>query len=453
MNPTLDLALQSLGLKQVSPTVLDLKLLGGTTDGLGRTQPMGAGVTGAAEAAWLNVTTGTQLTTAGFSQHAIVYTIVSRIIESAAPLPWGVYALDAQGQRAADPTHPLNALLAAPNGKQSWHDLLTSLCGYLLVTGNAYLLKESPANGPNAGKPTKVRVLNARTEVLGGDDDDDEVTGYREHLANGRWRDHAPADVCHYKYWNPNGAKYGLSPVSAGYKLVTAADSGLSSRVRAYQNQGPPGLLTKKGAGEEWGEAQAPAVQSWFSSFLRGGRNQNKIPVTNGDIAWVSMGLSPVDLDVLQALQTDRDGIADLFAYPGQLLNGSTGTTFNNVGEAKRSSYSGCIIPLLQKLRERTSPFLCGPYHDGRVLNFDTSGVPELQANKQEQVTWLKDAYWVSTQEKQRIMGIEADDTLPAYFIPSMLTAVLNPADAAAQAAAEAAAVKALEDAGIQDYK
>jgi HK97 family phage portal protein len=452
MNPTLDTFLQEVGIltKQVTP--YDQKLLSGTTDFLGRTQPMGV-MTGNAEASWLNVSTGTNLTSQGFAQHAIVYTIVSRIIEAAAPLPWGVYQVDGKGQRTLDPRHPLNALLDAPNPKQSWHDVLTALCGYLLVTGNAYLLKESPSGGINAGKPRTVRVLNAKTEVLGGDDEDEPVTGYREYKKNGKYVDHAPEDVLHLKYWNPNNAKYGLSPVAAGYKLVTAADSGLSSRVRAYQNQGPPGLLTKKGTGESWSDDQAPALQRWFSSFLRGGRNHGNIPITNGDVAWVSMGLSPVDLDVLEALHTDRDGIADLFAFPGHLLNGGKGTTFNNYGEAKRAMYSGCVVPLLQKIRSRVSPFLCAPYKDERVLNFDTSGVPELQANKKEQAEWLNQAWWVSTQRKQEIMGEEIDPTLPTYFIPSTQTAVLNPDDAAAQAAAEAAAVKRLEDAGIQDYK
>ena len=58
-----------------------------------------------------------------------------------------------------------------------------------------------------------------------------------------------------------------------------------------------------------------------------------------------------------------------------------------------------------------------------------------------------------STQRKQEIMGEEVDDTLPAYFVPAMLTAVLSPEDAAAQAAQEAAAVKRWEDLGLSDYK
>ena len=452
MNPTLDIAMQSFGLKKVAPTVLDVKLFSGTTDGIGRTLDM-AQLTGSAPAVWLNTGAG-GLTTDGFSRHAVTYTIISRIIEAGAALPWYVYAVDDKGQRQVDPKHPLNALLAAPNDAQSWHDILAALLGYLDTTGNAYLLKEAPANGPNAGKPTRVRVLPAPLiEVRGGSGWDDPVTGYREKLPGGQHQDHAPEDVCHIKYWNPDSARYGLSPIAAGFMLVTAANAGLSARVRAYQNQGPPGILTKKGAGESWGQDGAQAAQSWFSSFLRGGRNQSRIPVVNGDVAWVSMGLSPVDLDVLEALQADRDGIADLFAYPGQLLNGSKGTTFNNVGEAKRSFYSGCVIIRLQKLRERLSPFLCGAYADGRFLNFDTSGVPELQANKLEQADLLGKCWWVPVKEKQAIMGFAETWTGPEFMLPAGLTALVDPADAAALAAAEAAAVKRLEEAGISDYK
>jgi len=41
--------------------------------------------------------------------------------------------------------------------------------------------------------------------------------------------------------------------------------------------------------------------------------------------------------------------------------------------------------------------------------------------DKEKQVKWLKDAYWLSTQRKQEIMGEKADNSLPSYLIPTSL--------------------------------
>lgn len=414
MNALLDTTLQTLGLRKVAPTQLNLKLL---TDSLGRTLPMQ--FTGST-IQWLG-TEGAELTRNGYSNHATAYSIINYILSTGAALPWAVYKLQADDTGVKLPKHPLYDLMYRPNPRQTWPELLTAAKGYLLTTGNAYLYGVRPAFGSRAGSLGEIWVLpSPLVEVIGGEWMK-EVTGYRIRNENGAFTTYQPADILHLKYWNPDDSRYGLSPISAGIDSVTAAKAGLTSRVRQYQNEGPPGLLHGKGEGAAWTEQQADRVQSWFSSFFRGGRRSGKIPVVSQDMGFLSMGLSPVDLDVLAAIPHDKDAVADLFRFPGHLLNGSKGTTFSNYGEAARGLYNRCVIPLETQLRDGLNRWLGVDFDDGVYLDFDLSGIAELQANKQEQAAWLSLAWWVPTQEKQRMMGVEVDDDLPKYFIPAGL--------------------------------
>lgn len=421
MGSLTELTKQALGLAPIRPTQLDLKLLSGTTDALGRTLPMsGVSLMGTTSVQWLG-NEGNELTKNGYSNHATAYSVINYILSTGQTLPWGVYKLkqDDTGERI--PKHPLYDLMYRPNPRQTWPELLTAAKGYLLTTGNAYLYAVRPKFGSQSGKIGEVWVLPSPVVEIVGGEWLKEVESYRIRNDRGTYDTYAPEDILHLKYWNPDCAKYGLGPVAAGIDTITAAKAGLVSRVRQYQNQGPAGILYDETSTEPWTDGQKATVRNWFRRFLPGGKQGGEIPIVGGKMGYTQLGLSPVDLDVLAAIPHDKDAVADLFRFPGQLLNGSKGTTFSNMGEASRGLYNRCVIPLETMLRDGLNRWIGPDYDDAIYLDFDLSGIPELQANKQELATWLATAYWVPTQEKQRMMGVEVDDTLPKYFIPAGL--------------------------------
>ena len=70
----------------------------------------------------------------GFMQNAIVYRCVRMIAECAGAVPLLLYDGDTEIE-----DHPLLALLRRPNAAQTTPDLIETLVGHLLVSGNAYL--------------------------------------------------------------------------------------------------------------------------------------------------------------------------------------------------------------------------------------------------------------------------------------------------------------------------
>lgn len=419
MGSLTDLTKQALGLAPIQPTRLDVKLLSGTTDSIGRTLPMGQLLnTGGAQ--WLG-SEGSELTRNGYSNHATAYSVINYILSTGATLPWGVYQLQADdtGKRLAK--HPLYDVLYRPNPKQTWPELLTAAKGYLLTTGNAYFYSVRPQFGRQAGKRAEIWVLPAPLVEIEGGGWMQEVTAYKIRKQDGTYTRYEPDEVLHLKYWNPDDSKYGLSPVAAGIDTITVAKAGLVSRVRQYQNQGPAGIIYDKSSTEKWSPEQSATVRNWFRRFLPGGKQGGEIPVVGGEIGYTQLGLSPVDLDVLAAIPHDKDAVADLYRFPGQLLNGSKGTTFSNMGEASRGLYSRCVLPLETQMRDGLNRWLGADYDDAIYLDFDTSGIAELQANKQELATWLSTAYWIPVKRKQELMGEKVEWTGPEYLIPAML--------------------------------
>lgn len=426
MNPVLDITLQALGLRKIAPTSFDRKLL---TDELGRTMPMSAASTqviGGAAVAWLG-TSGPDLTVNGYSNHGTAYSIVKYILDVAAPLPWAAYYLDKKDNRAqvAPPAHPLAQLLYRPNPHQAWAEFKRQAQGSYQVNGECFIRRVVPAAGSRKGKTTELWCLVGRVELLpiGLLGQFDTPTGYRHFdTQTGKVMDYPVEEILHLKTWNPLYPHRGLSPIAAGIDVITAAKAGLTSRVRQYENGGMPGIIFDKSSNPEpWSAEQASGIQAWFNSFRGGGRRQGNIPISSHELGYLKLGLSVVDMDVLAAIPHDKDAIADLFHFPGQLLNGSRGTTFSNMGEAGAALYSRCVLPLESVVRDGLNRWLGPEYDDGVYLDYDTSHVPELQPSKEKLAEWLTSCYFISTQDKQRMMGVEVDESLPAYLIPMNL--------------------------------
>lgn len=405
---------------------LSLKLL---TDDLGRTLAINAGgggqYVGTSPAQWLG--TGDKLSQSGYSNHGTAFSVVSYILDTAAPIPWAVYKLDGADNRATpQPKHPLASLIYRPNPSQTWAELKRQAQGGYEVRGEYFLRGVRPAAGSRTGKVSEIWCLVGKVDLLPltGLGEFDKPTGYRHtDILTGRITDYPAEEILHVKTWNPENPHRGLSPVQAGIDAVTAAKSGLEARVRQYQNQGPPGIIYDE-SDAKWTPEQAGGVQRWFDSFLPGRRRSGNVPVISGKLGYLKLGLSPVDMDVLAAIPHDKDAICDLWHFPGQLLNGSKGTTFNNMGEAGAALYNRCVIPLETVFKDNLNRWLGPDYDDAAYIDFDVSHIAELQPSKENLATWLNTAWWIPVAERQRMMGVAVTWKGPEYLVPSTLVSL-----------------------------
>jgi len=445
MSNFLEVTKQALGLAPIRPTQMDLKLL---TDGLGRTLPDSGQYVGTAPFRLWGMGNNEQAN--AYSSIGTIFSIVTYILDAASTIPWNVYEIDKADNQAkvVAATHPLASLLYRPNPRQTWAALKRQCMGSYKVKGEFFMRRVRPAAGSRKGKTAELWCLVGQVDLLPatGLGEFDKPTAYRHtDILTGRVTEYPADEILHVKTWNPLNPHRGLSPIAAGNDDVTLARSGKESRGRQYQNQGPAGIVYSKPSGsgdnEQWTPEQATRVQNWFGSFFGTDRRRSgQIPIVSRELGYLQMGLTPVDLDMLAAIPYDKDALCDLWHFPGQLLNGAKGTTFNNMGEASRALYSRCVIPDEIVFKDELNSWLGAEYNDEVYINFETSHIPELQEDLKELVTTLLACPWMKNQDKMRRMNLPVDEDFPPYLIPSTYVTLQDLMDTPAGADAAAGA-------------
>jgi phage portal protein BeeE len=101
-----------------------------------------------------------ELAEEGYMKNSIVYRCVNEISKGASSVPYMVKSGDVILE-----DHPIIKLLNRPNPLQSHSEFFNSIFGFLLLSGNAYILKV----GAEIGSPKELHLLRPdRIQIKGG---------------------------------------------------------------------------------------------------------------------------------------------------------------------------------------------------------------------------------------------------------------------------------------------
>jgi HK97 family phage portal protein len=237
-----------------------------------------------------------------------------------------------------------------------------------------------------------------------------------------------PEEVIHLKYWTPDylsGSNlYGMSPIRAGRKVVSKSDASYDAATSAMQNSGMMGFIA--GNEEQTGigltEEQAIALQERLRIYTKA-ENKGKIPVTSYNLKWQQMGMSPTDLNIIESDKMDLRTLCSIYHVPSELFNDAANKTYSNTQEAARAIWVNAVIPQLTQFRDAFNNHINRRNDQGIWVDYDTSVVPELQDDVATQVSGLKEAYWITPNERRVVMGWDESDTpeMDMMWIPSGL--------------------------------
>jgi len=398
--------------------------------------PFGNGMTdiltGTGSPVWLQSGEETMMKE-GYMMNPDVYMIVNYITRLAAQIPWILYEVkdekwlnryknlnptesilsrlyETKALEPVENNHQIIETWKNPNERQGQAEFIEQLLGFKLVTGNTYMHGMGPITGSNAGLFIMFDILPSYLIDIkyGGPM---KPVGWYYWIGDPNKRID-PESIIHYKYWSPlpinMGGLKGMSPLKAASRLVRRNNDSITASVKTLQNMGAIGMLSRYvGTPGEKGLTveQANMIEQKYYEKYGGAKNAGKIMVTGAAVKWQQMGMSPVDLKIIEQEQVDLRKLCGIYGLQSQLFNDPENKSYNNMKEAKMAAYTNCVIPEMRSIRDELNRGWISQWSkkDGKNYWFDIDlqAIPELQTDFKQMMEWLKDAEMLTLNEKR----------------------------------------------------
>lgn len=390
----------------------------------------------------------------GYQVNDVIYSVISVITDKVRLPDWGVYKVidekamraysglmrkknlttedlklaNALKKKALEPVYVdrLSDLMKYPNGYETMQDLVANSSGYKLLTGGRAIWAETLDAGANQGKPYALHNLPydqlsiiAKTNVFPIVE-----AGYTMTIeANLNF---SKESVLHDKFqnyqWDVNGSHlYGMSPLRAALRRISRSNDAVTASAAMFQNQGVKGVLYMDDPRVINGGASvmdsAKQVQAIKEKLTRGewvgADNHGRIGVSGYKLGWQEVGLSPVDLAIIESEKWDLKRFCSIYGVPSQLVGDSEASTYSNVKEAEKALTTRCAMPLLVSFRNHLNRKLetdWGYAGKGLYIDFDQTVFTELQEDIKEKSTWVNTLKGLSPNEQRNLLGLETVD-------------------------------------------
>lgn len=335
----------------------------------------------------------------GFMKNPVAHRCVRLVSEAAASIGFLAYQ-GAQEQEG----HPALALLARPNGAMTGADFLETLYGQLLLSGNAYV-EAVEAGGRGSARAAELHLLRPdRVSVVTGADGWPSAYDYR---AGTKARRIALDGLLHLKLFHPLDDHEGFAPLAAAQVALDLHNAaGRWNKALLDNSARPSGALVyqpKEGGNLSADQYQRLKVEldEGYSGPMRAGRPL----LLEGGLDWKSMGLSPKDMDFVEAKNGAARDIALAFGVPPMLLGIPGDNTYANYQEANRAFYRLTVLPLVTRTGASLSVFLGELTGEGVRLVPDLDTVAGLSAERDALWARVGAAAFLTDEEKREAVG------------------------------------------------
>lgn len=389
----------------------------------------------------------------GYLGNADVYAIVSFLSRKAASIPWYVYKLN-KGEKARTSLlrykqlskgvankgaferalierknaysdnivmdSALARLLENPNKYQAQDQFLENLFGYRILSGEGNIYGNN-GNIPG-GKFLELNVLPTQfLDIYPDPNDLYGLLGYR--LMVGMGLDIPKDQVCAWKSWNPDfndvtrSHMRGLSPLRSAYSTLRMSNNAHDASASMTANGGAKGAIVPKPINNNVASLtieQANIIKRAVNDDLNGIDNKGAIRVLQTPWEYLNFGLSSVDMELMATLKMSLQQWCRIFGLPQVLFDTDT-TSYNNYQNALRDMMTNTIIPLCSTLRDELNRWLLPIYGEDVYIDFDITAIPEMQQDMERMTRILRDANWLTMDEKRISMNYEPKEGAYSY--------------------------------------
>ncbi len=349
----------------------------------------------------------------GVMTNAIVYRCVRMIAEAAASVPWLLY----DGAQEIE-THPLLALLAAPNPQQSGAELFERWYAFLQCAGNAYLegvTLRGDVRELYALRPDRVQIVagsrgwpvaynytvNQQTIRLSRDP----LTGF--------------LPVLHATLFHPLSDHYGFSPIEAAATAIDVHNAGAQWTKSLLDNAArPSGALIYKGPEGQPGltDEQFRRLKTELEDAYQGAKNAGRPMVLEGGLDWRAMSYTPADMDFTSLRAAAAREIALAFGVPPMLMGIPGDNTFSNYREANLSFWRQTVLPLVARTAQALTRWLGPQFGENLRIAYDADAVDALAVDRESTWDKLTAANFLTLNERRQAAGyspVDGGDVIP----------------------------------------
>jgi HK97 family phage portal protein len=322
----------------------------------------------------------------------------------------------------------LQMLLDHPNNILDRSTFYETAVGFKLLTGNSYIYTPVLEYGADKGKVSEMHIMpSPYTGLIITQTWPKQVLGY-ELILNGvqllRTEDAIHIRTANYEYSIDGQELYGLSPLRAALRTLKRSNSAETSSTFQFENGGPAGVVYNKAIqpnalGRETMSRQKQANQDEYA----GNENRGKVRYMAGDMGYLSLGLSPVDLDILESEKFTFDMLCNVWHVSSVMFNNKAASTESNVKEMRKDFYTRAVLPEIYSIRDAFNNRLvpkfskAGKYY----IDADISGIPELQPDMVQQAQWLNSSWDMTPNERREFKNLapSPDPNMDKIFVPT----------------------------------
>ena len=316
-----------------------------------------------------------------------------------------IYKSQALGELPAN--HALNKLLEKPNEVQSFQELLADFVGYDCLAGEQIMRKQG-VSFSEKGFPLEMYALPPHLVTFVADSKYLGVKGYKWAPDN---IDMDVESIVVAKRWNPllydSYFLRGLSPLRAMLATIQASNEAQDTMRKMFINQGPPMVVFPEGEGILI-EKKTNEIKEAFRSYIVKNR-KGEIMVNNSKLGKIDLGVSPVDLAILDSDVANLQNLCNAYGVDS-LLFGKTKDRSGTAAEleyARKRMVLDAVLPILVRFRAMINKVF---QPMGYYIDFDYSGLPEMQSDMKAMAEALRLMPYVTYAEKREFTGWTRDE-------------------------------------------
>jgi HK97 family phage portal protein len=338
-----------------------------------------------------------------YIKNVIAFRCIFYIASSIASVKWRLFRQkDTEREEITD--HAINKILKKANPNDSFVFLVQKAISYLLIAGNTYLERISPIEGEIRElyclRPDKMTIkTNKDTGII-------EKYVYDQRLNFDVDPITLDSDIKHIKMFHPLDDFFGLSITEPTAREIDSSNEATEWQKKVFENEGRPGMvLFINGflSDDQWDR-----LENELSRRYSGGINAGKPIIVEGEntgdvkpYAW-----SPKEMDWIESNRELSRKICIGYGVPPMLMGIPGDNTYSNQKEARSAFWEETVIYYLNLLSGELNDWLLKG-EDNIFIDYDLSKVPAL-AYKME-VAWnrVKDADFLTLDEKRELIGME----------------------------------------------